>query len=148
MGACTCVTLLRWLRYHRSLGICHVFVHVEDTPDLVPCLATDEFADFVTITTGNDNSVDTHNPNSSDNYYTLMQRQERQVRTSVQECRRLNIDWLFHVDDDELLYFYVPFSKIVEGLAPGVTCVVLVNIEAVPKALSSDCVFEVCTASH
>ena len=45
-------------------------------------------------------------------------------------------------DDDELLYFDMPFSRIVDGLAPGVTCVVLVNIEAVPKSLDSDCVFE------
>ena len=71
-----------WLRYHRSMGIYHVFVHVEDTPELLPMLASDEFADFVTVTTGKDNSVDTHNPNSHDNYYTLMQRQERQVSTA------------------------------------------------------------------
>ena len=131
-----------WLRYHRSLGISHVFVHVEDTPELVPMLASDEFADFVTVTTGNDNSLDPLNPHASDNYYTLMQRQERQVRRSVAECRARGITWLFHVDDDELLHFDVPFSKIVDGLAPGVTCIVLVNIEAVPKALSSECIFE------
>ena len=51
---------------------------------LLPMLANDEFADFVTVTTGNDNSVDTHNPNSADNYYTLMQRQERQVASAGQ----------------------------------------------------------------
>jgi len=130
------------LRYHRSLGIYHVFVHVEDTPELLPLLHSDEFADFVTVTTGNDNSVDTHNPTSSDNYYTLMQRQERQVRRSVAESRAMTMDWIFHVDDDELLFFDTPFSRIVDGLAPGVTCIVLVNIEAAPKALDSDCIFE------
>lgn len=31
-----------WLRYHRSLGIAHVFVHVEDTPELVAMLQTSE----------------------------------------------------------------------------------------------------------
>ena len=136
-------SLRRWLRYHLSLGVCHIFVHVEDTPELLPLLASEEFADVVTVTTGNDNSLDTHNPTSSDNYYTLMQRQERQVRRSVKECRAAQIDWLFHVDDDELLYFDVPLSRIIDSLAPGVTCVVLVNIEAVPKALNAECVFEV-----
>jgi hypothetical protein len=131
-----------WLRYHRSLGIYHVFVHVEDTPELIPLLRDEEFADFVTVTTGNDNSLDTHNPSSADNYYTLMQRQERQVRRSVQESRVAGIEWLFHVDDDELLYFDMPFSRIVDGLAPGVTCVVLVNIEAVPRSLDPECAFE------
>ena len=95
----------RWLRYHRSLGIYKVFVHVEDTPELLPLLRSDEFADFVVVSTGNDNSLDTHNPNSHDNYYTLMQRQERQVKSSVQKCREQGIEWLFHVDDDELLHF-------------------------------------------
>ena len=133
----------RWLRYHRSIGIYHIFVHVEDTPELLPVLAQEEFADFLTVTSGNDNSLDTHNPNSADNYYTLMQRQERQVRRSVAESRTMGLDWLFHVDDDELLYFDTPFCDIVKGLSPGVSCVVLVNIEAVPKALRCDCVFEV-----
>ena len=31
-----------WLRYHRSLGIAHVYVHVEDTPELVALLQTSE----------------------------------------------------------------------------------------------------------
>jgi len=132
-----------WLRYHRSLGIYHVFVHVEDTPELVDgLLASEEFRDFVTVTSGSDNSIDAYNPHSPDNYYTLMQRQERQVKHSVAQCKQRGIDWLFHVDDDELLYFDEPFSKIVDSLAPGVGCVVLVNIEAVPKSLHSDCVFE------
>ena len=54
----------------------------------------------------------------------------------------MGIDWIFHVDDDELLFFDTPFSRIVDGLAPGVTCIVLVNIEAAPKALDSECIFE------
>lgn len=72
--------LLRWLRYHRSLGIHHVFVHVEDTPDLLGLLASEEFADFVTVTSGMDNSLDAYNPLSIDNYYT----QVEWIRT----CRR------------------------------------------------------------
>ena len=46
-----------WLRYHRALGICHVFVHVEDTPDLPALLQTVEYADFVTVTVGSDKSA-------------------------------------------------------------------------------------------
>jgi len=131
-----------WLRYHRNLGIYHVFVHVEDTPDLIPLLESPEFSDFVTVTTGNDNSLDTHNPNSKDNYYTLMQRQEIQVRRSVKSSRLMGIAWLFHVDDDELLYFKEPFSRIANEMPHDVSCIVLINVEAAPKALYSDCVFE------
>ena len=38
-----------WLRYHRSLGVHHVFVHVEDSPELLPLLQSDEFESFVSI---------------------------------------------------------------------------------------------------
>uniref|UniRef100_A0A7S4C407 Glycosyltransferase family 92 protein n=1 Tax=Chrysotila carterae TaxID=13221 RepID=A0A7S4C407_CHRCT len=131
-----------WLRYHRNLGICHVFVHVEDTPELLPLLDSDEFAGFVTVTTGDDNSLDTHNPNSPDNYYTLMQRQEEQVRRSVVSARRMGIQWLFHIDDDELLHLTEPFSRLVRELGSDVTCITFVNIEATPKSLNAECVFE------
>ncbi len=131
-----------WLRYHRSLGIHHVFVHVEDTPELLPLLNSDEFAGFVTVTTGSDGSLDTHKVDSADNYYTLMARQERQVRRSMALCRERGYDWLFHVDDDELLHFSVPFSTLADTLPMGVSCMVLVNIEACPKNLGSECVFE------
>ena len=82
-----------WLRYHRSIGISRVFVHVEDTPELLALLETPEFSDFVTVTAGSDRSEDTHKPKSENNYYTLMERQERHVRASVLEARKRDIDW-------------------------------------------------------
>ena len=162
-----------WLRYHRSLGVCHVFVHVEATPELLPLLASEEFAGFVTVTststgdagtgtgagdgTGTGPSLGTSglgNGASSatggtgvdgelaNNYHTLMERQESQVRSSMQKARAMGIDWLFHIDDDELLHLDVPFAELVRGLDPTVTCLVLVNIEAVPSGeLSPHCVF-------
>ena len=95
-----------WLRYHLSLGICHVFVHVEDTPELLPLLASAEFAPFVTVTHVSEHN-ELNNPKNG-NYYTLMERQEAQVLRSLDECPRHGIDWLFHIDDDELLHLEVP----------------------------------------
>ena len=94
------------------------------------------------VTTGSDGSLDTHACQSKDNYYTLMQRQEVQVRRSVAACKGKGISWLFHVDDDELLYFREPFSRLAAEMPSEVSCIVLVNIEAVPKNLSPECVFE------
>lgn len=128
-----------WLRYHISLGICHVFVHVEDTLDLLPMLASPEFAPYVTVT-----HVSEHNPLQSSqngNYYTLMERQEAQVLRSLEECPRHGIDWLFHIDDDELLHLEVPFAQLVEEAGPSVSCIVLQNVEAIPQKLGVDCVF-------
>ena len=65
---------------------------VEDTPELLPLLASPEFAPFVTVT-----HVSEHNPQQNSqngNYYTLMERQEAQVLRSLDECPRHGIDWL------------------------------------------------------
>jgi len=130
-----------WLRYHISLGVYHIFVHAEDTPELLPLLDSPEFRDYVTVTTGCDNSVDTHKVVSKDNYYTLMQRQEVQVRRSVKAARQMGIHWIFHIDDDELLHFKEPFSRLAHELPSEVSCIVLINVEAAPKRLHTDCVF-------
>ena len=101
-----------WLRYHKSLGVCHVFIHVEDTPELLELLDSDEFRGFVTVTSGEDASPD--------NYYTLQQRQEAQVRRSLKLCRVQRIPWLLHIDDDEILHLDVPFSAIAHHAPEGI----------------------------
>ena len=67
---------------------------MEDTPDLLWLLGSEEFSDFVTVSVGTDDSLDAYNPASVDNYYTLMQRQERHVKRSLAECRQREIEWL------------------------------------------------------
>ena len=146
-----------WLRYHRSLGIDHIFVHVEDSPELLVLLGTPEFSAFVTVTnlSDKDDSRDEERRQQQQqplppgaqvqresNYYSLIERQERHIRRSTQLAKQKGIDWLFHVDDDELLHFTVPMSTLIADLAPGTTCLALINLEAVPTSSSSACVFE------
>jgi hypothetical protein len=134
-----------WLRYHRSLGIEHVFVRVENTPGLLPLLRSDEFAPFVTIVTNasTDDGRDEQAPSAQGgNYYSQFDRQEDHVRRSTQLAKERGIEWLFHVDDDELLHFDVPMSTLVADSAPGTTCLALINAEAVPTSSAHDCVFE------
>ena len=45
------------------------------------------------------------------------------------------------MDDDELLHFAEPFASLVARLPAEVSCVVLINVEATPKALAAECVF-------
>lgn len=45
------------------------------------------------------------------------------------------------MDDDELLHFAEPFATLVSRLPAEVSCVVLINVEATPKALAAECVF-------
>lgn len=129
-----------WLRYHLSLGICHVFVHVEDTPELLPMLASAEFAPFVTVT--HVSAHDAQKNSANGNYYTLMQRQEAQVRRSLDECPRHGIDWLFHIDDDELIHLEVPFAQLVQEAGPGCACIVLQNVEGIPRKPDYENIFE------
>ena len=152
-----------WLRYHRSLGVHHVFVHVEDSPELLPLLQADEFKDFVIIVaTSGDEGDGCSDVNVSDGAiascqlppsarmgncasaagldpsglashasvltstppadYSLMDRQERHVDRSLQLARQRGVDWLFHIDDDELLHFDVPFATLVSAPLPHVRC--------------------------
>lgn len=85
-----------WLSYHMKLvGVQHFFVSVEDTPELVRLLATDQWKENVTVhaSTGDVTS-----------YFTLMERQEKHVNRSVEEARSMGLTHLIHVDDDELVY--------------------------------------------
>jgi len=115
-----------------------VYVHAEASPGLQPLL--DEFAGFVTAWTssgedgerkdqddvaGADAGADAgedaseergegpgQRPPRQGNYWDLMDRQERHVRRSLRHAHRDGLDWLFHVDDDELLHFELPMAAI------------------------------------
>ena len=131
-----------WLRYHRSLGIEHVYVHVEGSPDLLPLLQSDEFTTFVTVVTTDQHNESDGPCHRESNYFGLMERQERHVLRSTQLAKQRGLDWLFHIDDDELLHFAVPMQTLVASAPPGTTCLTLINAEAMPTAEAAACVFE------
>ena len=130
-----------WLRYHRSLGIEHVYVHVEGSPALLSLLQSDEFATFVTVVAANQGNQEGGRLRES-NYFGLMERQERHVVRSTQLAKERGLDWLFHIDDDELLHFAVPMRTLVASAPLGTTCLALINAEAIPNAEVGACVFE------
>lgn len=76
------------------------------------------------------------------NYNTLMERQQRTVLAALARAQAAGIDWLFHIDDDELLHFSVPFSEMMASLPDDITCLTLQNVEAVPSSFTSSCIFE------
>ena len=47
-----------------------------------------------------------------------MRRQEAQVRRGLREAARDDVDWLFHIDDDELLHFADPFQALLSSVPP------------------------------
>ena len=148
----------RWLEYYRRLGAVHVFLAVENTPEVIEyCLA---HTDFVTVS-----ATDMErNP-----YDSIIDRQVAHVNKALIACDELGIGWLFHVDDDELLHFVEPWESIVRQVWPSpvddpsfrladakihthsfarltlvsqipatADCLVIANVEAIPDHEGSD----------
>jgi len=125
-----------WMDYHIALGISHFFIHVEDTPELLPLLQSAPYRDLVTISVKGDAS------HFKDNYWTLQDRQRAHVNAALALCRAKGIDWLFHVDDDELIWLDRPFAQIVAGVPKGVTNLTFSNLEAIPTTMEPVNYFE------
>ena len=61
---------------------------------------------------------------------------------ALQRAREDGIDWLFYIDDDELIY--TPTNRadgVLEGISPATAVVILPTCEGVPDRPSSDLVF-------
>lgn len=125
-----------WLRYHMALGISHFFIHVEDTPELLPLLQSEPYRSRVSLTRKEDEGA------FKDNYWTLQDRQRFHVNSSLARCREMGIDWLFHVDDDELIWLDKPFRDIVAAAPRGATNITFSNLEAIPTTTEAVNFFE------
>ena len=118
-----------WLRYYRALGTDHLFIAVEESPEVESLLAEAPWCDMVTTS----RSKPEQNP-----YETVITRQERVMAWALGECERRGIPWLFHLDDDELLHFGQPWEETVAQVPPEATCLVVRNVEGVPDNDHSD----------
>ena len=81
-----------WLKIHRDLGISRFYIRLEDTPELVEYLKSQP-----------DVHVTVADSNSADEYVDLMTRQGDMVNASLDVCKSDGIDWLIHIDCDEVL---------------------------------------------
>ena len=93
-----------WLNYYRALGTDHLFIAVEESPEVELLLAEAPWCDMVTTS----RSKPEQNP-----YETVITRQERVMAWALGECESRGIPWLFHLDDDELLHFGQPWEDTV-----------------------------------
>ena len=83
-----------WLQKHREMGVQHFYIRLEDTPDLVDFIQ--EQPD-VTLQVGNSKGVN--------EYQELQKRQDKWVNEAlVIANREKNVNWLIHIDADELLH--------------------------------------------
>lgn len=98
------VDISTWLRYHLLyMGLEHVFLQLEQTPEFDASFAKLPESIKGKITLLQPSSAWGHGP-PQDNYKTLQGRQISLMSTAQKVAANMGMDWLVHVDDDELLY--------------------------------------------
>lgn len=147
-GSAAIVTLSRhppdlntWIRYHlHYAGVEHIFIKSEDSPEtaeLIRQLPTEDQAKVTLWESGASLlGVSSSDSRPQDDYTTLQARQTAVMARAKQACEEMHIDWLIHIDDDELLYT-PQHRKIGDLLAAVPTAFLqayLPNVEAVYKS--------------
>ena len=107
------------MRYHVDVGIDAFYIIFEDTPALPELLQlhakslSDEKGRPITLYTET-RSVER---STEDNYTDILTRQSDWVDRMVTKARQEGVQWVFHIDDDEILY---PGSKTARSTWPEV----------------------------
>jgi hypothetical protein len=128
-----------WLRYHLGyMKVDHVFVQVEESPELdddAPIWKSlpAEYRQRITLWRDAGASQSDKENRPADDYDTLQARQLRAMTHAKEEARSMGIEWLIHIDDDELLYTPTqrPVGEILAALQPAFQQIYIPNDEAV-----------------
>ena len=92
-----------WLKYHiKYLKFDHIYIRVEDTPELKTII--DKYPDKITAKFYSKQD----NKNS---YFNQMSRQDMLINDSIEDCKKRNIKYLLHIDDDELFFINKKFKR-------------------------------------
>ena len=113
------IDLPLWLKYHRNLGISLFFIRLEDSPSWEEYLKGME---DVIVEVGSSDET-------GNNYSTLIERQKAFANQVLKDTQKTqNIDWLIHIDADELLHGDI---SAITDLSTDIKTVKMVNVEAV-----------------
>jgi len=82
-----------WLLIHRNLGIKRFYIRLEDTPELIDYLQSQPDVTLMLASSNRD----------TNQYKTLQTRQIDTTNNVIKMCRQDNIDFLIHIDCDEIL---------------------------------------------
>lgn len=110
-----------WIDYHFSLGVDYIFLRVEDTPELAQII--DRYENVFAIF---DNSSSKRN-----NYWSQMNRQKQLIQHHLPKIQSLKIDWLFHIDSDELICSVLNLKELLSNVSKDYDVVKIQNYEAV-----------------
>lgn len=127
--------LKSWLQYHLEyMQVKHVFMDVEDTPhfDQAWQSLSDSLRERVEVWKAN-TTVENGDKRPADDYTTLQARQLVAMRRAKKRSQDLGIDWLLHIDDDELLYtpLHRSIGEILSTIPEGFDQAYIPNVEAI-----------------
>jgi len=132
-----------WLEYHLGyMGIEHVFMQVEDTPEFNSTWQALHPSRQRQVTVWRAPSVSGPDKRPADDYETLQHRQTKAMRLAKEASVNMGIQWLVHIDDDELLYapIHRPVGDILAAMPGGFDQVYIPNSEAIyPSADVQNC---------
>ena len=131
--------LEQWLAYHRRVvGVEKFFLQIEDTPELAALLLRPPWNGCVDATF----VAKTHR-----DYFVQMDRQAVNVACAVERAKAHGIEWLLHVDDDEMLHCPAGAGAMhaaLSALPPQCCDAHIKNLEALAPAPTCSKPFEEC----
>jgi len=130
--------LKTWLQYHLDyMGVKHVFMDVEDTPHFDDAWKTLSKKDQDRVTVWRaPKSKDDADGRPTDDYTTLQARQLAAMTQAKAASKSMGIEWLLHIDDDELLYtpLHRPIGEVLASVQSGFSQAYIPNVEAIYKS--------------
>jgi len=128
--------LKTWLQYHLDyMSVKHVFMDVEDSPHFDEAWQSLSKADqdrvtvWKTLPSGPSGS----DFRPKDDYTTLQARQLAAMTRAKAASKQMGIEWLLHIDDDELLYtpLHRPIGEVLASVPHGFDQAYIPNVEAI-----------------
>jgi hypothetical protein len=120
------IDLPEWLTHHRNIGITKFYIRLEDSPTFVDYLQTQSDVSYIS----------SESDRSGNNYETLQTRQGEYVNKCLEDAMSEGIDWVFHIDADELLHGDLSF---LDELDTNYKCLAIQNAEAVFEEGQDSC---------
>lgn len=120
------IDLPMWFKHHKQLGVSHFFIRLEDSPGWDEYLS---LRDDVTFEIGSSDK-------NGNNYETLIYRQVNFVNNAIKSSHKMGIQWIFHIDADELLHGSLQFLDSLDSIYK---CIRLENAEAVFRENEESC---------
>jgi len=127
------------------MGVTHVFMDVEDTPHFDESWNTLSKADQDRVTVWKAGDIGSGGDiRPADDYTTLQARQLAAMTQAKVAAKQMGIDWLLHIDDDELLYtpLHRPIGEVLGSLPQSFMQAYIPNVEAVYSSSDVKSCFE------